>query len=55
MALGVVGTDLYTHIKHMSYTTGLSCALTLVIEIVLFFLRWRPTWSPGIRAVPTRH
>lgn len=37
MAPGMVGTDLYTHIKHMSYTTGLSYAITLVIEIVLSF------------------
>ncbi len=37
MAPGMVGTDLYTHIKHMSYTTGVSYAITLVIEIVLSF------------------
>ena len=37
MAPAMVGSDLYTHIKHMSYTTGLSYALTLVIEIVLGF------------------
>jgi NhaC family Na+:H+ antiporter len=37
MAPAMVGTDLYTHIKHMSYTTGLSYGLTLVIEIVLGF------------------
>jgi NhaC family Na+:H+ antiporter len=33
----MVGTDLYTHIKHMSYTTGVSYGLTLVIEFVLSF------------------
>jgi NhaC family Na+:H+ antiporter len=38
MAPGMVGTDLYTHIKHMSYTTGASYAITLVIEFLLGFL-----------------
>jgi NhaC family Na+:H+ antiporter len=37
MAPAMVGTDLYTHIKHMSYTTGVSYGITLVIEIVLGF------------------
>ena len=37
MAPAMVGSDLYTHIRHMSYTTGVSYALTLVIEIVLGF------------------
>ena len=37
MAPAMVGTDLYTHIKHMSYTTGVSYGITLVIEIVLSF------------------
>lgn len=37
MAPAMVGTDLYTHIKHMSYTTGVSYAITLVIEIALGF------------------
>lgn len=39
MAPAMVGTDLYTHIKHMSYTTGLSYGITLVLEflISLFF------------------
>ncbi len=37
MAPAMVGTDLYTHIKHMTYTTGVSYAITLVIEIVLSF------------------
>ena len=31
MAPAMVGTDLYTHIKHMTYTTGVSYGLTLVI------------------------
>ena len=35
LAPAMAGTDLFTHIKHMSYTTGVSFALTLVIEIVL--------------------
>jgi NhaC family Na+:H+ antiporter len=38
MAPAMVGTDLYTHIKHMSYTTGVSYGLTLVIEFVLSFV-----------------
>jgi NhaC family Na+:H+ antiporter len=33
----MVGTDLYTHIKHMIYTTGVSYGLTLIIEIALGF------------------
>ena len=37
MAPAMVGTDLYTHIKHMSFTTGVSYGLTLVIEFVLSF------------------
>jgi NhaC family Na+:H+ antiporter len=37
MAPAMVGTDLYTHIKHMSYTTGASYGLTLVIEFILGF------------------
>lgn len=38
MAPAMVGTDLYTHIKHMTYTTGVSYGLTLVIEFVLSFI-----------------
>ncbi len=38
MAPAMVGTDLYTHIKHMSYTTGVSYGLTLIIEFGLGFL-----------------
>ncbi|MGD8671298.1 MAG: Na+/H+ antiporter NhaC family protein, partial [Desulfobacterales bacterium] len=37
MAPAMVGTDLYTHIKHMTYTTGVSYGLTLVINIALGF------------------
>jgi len=37
MAPAMVGTDLYTHIKHMTYTTGVSYGLTLVIEFFLGF------------------
>ncbi|MDX2448545.1 MAG: Na+/H+ antiporter NhaC [Desulfobacterales bacterium] len=37
MAPAMVGTDLYTHIKHMTYTTSVSYGLTLVIEIGLGF------------------
>jgi Na+:H+ antiporter, NhaC family len=37
MAPAMVGTDLYTHIKHMSFTTGVSYGITLVIEIILSF------------------
>ncbi|WP_299850959.1 Na+/H+ antiporter NhaC [uncultured Roseovarius sp.] len=35
MAPALAGTDLFTHIRHMSYTTGVSFGITLVIEIVL--------------------
>lgn len=38
LAPAMVGTDLYTHIKHMSYTTGVSIGLTLIIQIVLSFI-----------------
>lgn len=39
LAPAMVGTDLYTHIRHMTYTTGVAFGLTLIIEIVLgFFL-----------------
>jgi NhaC family Na+:H+ antiporter len=37
LAPAMVGTDLYTHIKHMTYTTGVSYGLTLVINLVLGF------------------
>jgi len=37
LAPAMVGTDLYTHIKHMTYTTGVSITITLVIEIALGF------------------
>ena len=35
MAAAMAGTDLFTHIKHMSYTTGVSITLTLIIEAVI--------------------
>ena len=35
LAPAMAGTDLFTHIKHMSYTTSVSIALTLVIETAL--------------------
>ncbi len=35
MAPAMAGTDLFTHIKHMSYTTGVSITLTLIIEVVI--------------------
>jgi len=38
LAPAMVGTDLYTHIKHMSYTTGVSIGLTMIIHIVLSFV-----------------
>lgn len=37
LAPAMAGTDLFTHIKHMSYTTGVTITLTLIIEIVLGF------------------
>ena len=37
LAPAMVGTDLYTHIRHMTYTSGVAFGLTLVIEIVLGF------------------
>jgi len=37
MAPAMVGTDLYTHIKHMTYTTGVSYTITLIVEIVIGF------------------
>lgn len=35
MAPALAGTDLFTHIKHMSYTTGVAFALTLIIETII--------------------
>ena len=35
LAPAMAGTDLYTHIKHMAYTTGVSYGLTLIIEILI--------------------
>ena len=35
LAPAMVGTDLFTHIRHMMYTTAVSFGLTIVIEIVL--------------------
>ena len=35
LAPAMAGTDLYTHIKHMVYTTGVSYGLTLIIEIII--------------------
>lgn len=35
LAPAMAGTDLYTHIKHMAYTTGVSYGLTLIIEIII--------------------
>ncbi len=35
LAPAMVGTDIYTHIRHMSYTTGVTFAITLIIEIIL--------------------
>ena len=38
LAPAMVGTDLYTHIKHMAYTTGVTYGITLAIELVLSFI-----------------
>jgi len=38
LAPAMVGTDLYTHIKHMSYTTGVSIGLTLILEIIMTYI-----------------
>jgi len=37
LAPAMAGTDLYTHIRHMMYTTGTTIVLTLIIETVLGF------------------
>ncbi len=39
MAPAMVGTDLYTHIRHMTYTSGVAFGLTLIIDagLGLFF------------------
>ena len=37
LAPAMAGTDLYTHIRHMMYTTSISMVLTLIIESVLSF------------------
>ncbi|GAB6139045.1 Na+/H+ antiporter NhaC [Halanaerobaculum tunisiense] len=38
LAPAMAGTDLFTHIKHMFYTTGLSYVIVLIIETVLGFM-----------------
>ncbi len=35
MAPALAGTDLFTHIRHMSYTTGVAFALTFIIEVII--------------------
>lgn len=35
LAPAMAGTDLYTHIKHMAYTTGVSFGLCLVLDTIL--------------------
>ncbi|RNF34167.1 Na+/H+ antiporter NhaC [Paracoccus methylarcula] len=35
LAPAMVGTDLYTHIKHMTYTTSVSIGLTLVLFVII--------------------
>ena len=56
LAPAMVGTDLYTHIKHMTYTTGVSIAITLAIEIVAGLFLWRRGGQPGGRQPnPCRH
>ncbi|MCS5594630.1 MAG: Na+/H+ antiporter NhaC [Porticoccaceae bacterium] len=37
LASSMAGTDLYTHIRHMSKTTGIAFSITLLIEIILGF------------------
>jgi NhaC family Na+:H+ antiporter len=37
LAPAMAGTDIYTHIRHMTYTSGVAIGLTLVIEVVLGF------------------
>ena len=37
LAPAMVGTDLYTHIRHMMYTTGVSIVLTLIIDTIIGF------------------
>ncbi|MDJ0609864.1 MAG: Na+/H+ antiporter NhaC [Kiloniellales bacterium] len=35
LAPAMAGTDIYTHIRHMTYTSGVAILLTLAIEVVL--------------------
>lgn len=35
LAPAMAGTDLFTHIRHMSYTTGVSITITLIIEVII--------------------
>jgi NhaC family Na+:H+ antiporter len=37
LAPAMAGTDLYTHIRHMAYTTGVAYVLTLIIDGVIGF------------------
>jgi len=50
LAPAMAGTDLYTHIKHMSYTTGVAMGLTLIIETAIG-LMWGGAIAADIGAI----
>ena len=47
LAPAMAGTDIYTHIRHMTYTSGVAIALTLLIEIGARLLLRRRRGEPG--------
>jgi NhaC family Na+:H+ antiporter len=54
LAPAMVGTDLYTHIKHMTYTTGVSIPSRWLLRLrwAFFMAAVRPTWRPSTRSWP---
>ncbi|MEA3302043.1 MAG: Na+/H+ antiporter NhaC [Pseudomonadota bacterium] len=54
LAPAMVGTDLYTHIRHMLYTTSVAFALTLIIEFALGFM-WGKSGEAHIESITQFH
>ncbi len=47
LAPAMTGTDLYTHIRHMAYTTGVTYTITLVLNVILGFFYGHDGGSAG--------
>ena len=55
LAPAMAGTDIYTHIRHMTYTSGVAFGLTLIIEIALGLFYGGGEGEPGRGAGDHRH